>query len=377
MTHTFRPGTRENTQLIIGSIGASGSGKTYSLFELATGLAYPEASNAEELAAIIQKEGRNRIAVIDTERGRALHYAPPPGQRADPWADSATFAFDHMAMEPPFSPQAYQEAAESADDAGYTVVIIDSGSHEWAGEGGVLEWQETEMQEAAERRAKRYNRQVGFQDLEAVKMQSWIKPKMAHKKLVGRLTTLRAHLLIALRGEQKVHMGKDPNDPKKTVVITPADLPPNKRWSPVCEKDFPYELTMSFVLSPEEPGVPIPLKLQKQHRPFIPLDRPISIETGRALAGWAGGSTAKTSPASTGQQTRSAGGKRTPEQLTGDFEETVRACNYVQELKDLWDRAAKFREGLEARGNDQLLRRCQDAYDLRLDELSRQSAGNE
>lgn len=370
MTHTFRRGVRDNTQLIIGGIGASGSGKTYSLFELAQGLAYPEASNAEELAKIIEAEGKNRIVSIDTERGRALHYAPPPGERPDPWRQgSATFAFDHALLEPPFSPDHYQELIEAADDAGYRVIILDSGSHEWTGEGGVLEWQEAEMQEMAERRAARFNRAVGYQDLEAVKMQSWIKPKMAHKRLVGRLTTLRAHLLIALRGEEKVHMEKDPNNPKKTVVVAAKDLPENKRWSPVCEKSFPFELTMSFVLSPDNPGYPIPLKLQEQHRAFLPTDRPISIETGRQLAGWAGGAQ-QTGPAS-------ATTRRTPEQLTQGYIDGLKSSldgGQVDSLKDLAayeERASKFLGQLQ-NGHPALRKRCDEATNARNYELQQQ-----
>jgi hypothetical protein len=43
------------------------------------------------------------------------------------------------------------------------------------------------------------------------------------------------------------------------------------------------------------PGVPIPIKLQSQHRPLFPLDKPITRETGRRLAEWArGGSSAPT-----------------------------------------------------------------------------------
>lgn len=387
MTHTFRPATREGTQLIIGSIGASGSGKTYSLFEIATGLAYPEASNADELAAIIAKEGRNRIVSIDTERGRALHYAPPPGQRPDPWKQgAATFAFDHAELHPPFSPQAYQDMVEAADDAGYQVIIVDSGSHEWAGEGGILEMFEADQYERAKRKANWNNRdgtqrEPSYQDLEAVKMSAWIKPKMAHKKLVGRLTTLRAHLLIALRGEEKVHMEKDPNNPKKTVVVQAADLPPNKRWTPICEKSFPFELTMSFVLEPDRPGFPIPLKLQEQHREYVPLDRPLSIETGRRLAGWAGGTASgpgvappasKPAQAEPQKETQPTGKQQSDaERIADKLKTKIRDSSDVAALKTLWDSAASFRAQLEERDLTTILQSCQDAYDLRLDELSR------
>jgi hypothetical protein len=51
-----------------------------------------------------------------------------------------------------------------------------------------------------------------------------------------------------------------------------------------------YEMTISLLLTPENPGVPIPIKpLQAQHRAAIHLDRPLSEETGRLLGEWAAG----------------------------------------------------------------------------------------
>ena len=47
-------------------------------------------------------------------------------------------------------------------------------SHVWSGDGGVLDWQEEELQ-----------RMSGgdWQKAERVKMASWIKPKVSHKKM--------------------------------------------------------------------------------------------------------------------------------------------------------------------------------------------------
>ena len=59
MTFTFRPGVRENVGLLIGLIGASGSGKTYTAMRLASGIC----------------KSNEKFAVIDTEAGRAKHYA--------------------------------------------------------------------------------------------------------------------------------------------------------------------------------------------------------------------------------------------------------------------------------------------------------------
>src|SRR5688572_12024624 len=107
MTYTFRKAVRTNTSTLIALAGSSGSGNTYSAIRLARGL--------------VGHHGK--VVVIDTEPGRALHYAD-------------RFDFDHLDMQPPFSPQAYQGAIEAAEKAGYGAIVIDSMSHEWAGDGG-------------------------------------------------------------------------------------------------------------------------------------------------------------------------------------------------------------------------------------------------
>jgi hypothetical protein len=61
-------------------------------------------------------------------------------------------------------------------------------------------------------------------------------------------------------------------------------------WIPVCEKNLPYELTLFFLVLPDKPGVPVPIKaLQEQHRHLFPTDKAITEESGAALAEWARG----------------------------------------------------------------------------------------
>lgn len=259
MPYDFRPAVRANTSVLVGLSGASGSGKTLSALKLATGLARG-----------------GKIAFIDTERGRALHYAPAPGQEADPSRN--TFAFDHLELDPPFAPDAYLGAIVAAEERGARVIVVDSFSHEWEGEGGVLDMQEAEFARMGAR--------------EAVKMTSWIKPKGAHKKMMSRLIQCRAHLVICLRAQEKIKIVKGPNG--KQEIVAAEARPENERWEPICEKRFPYELTVSFVLTPTAPGIPVPVKLQSQHAPFFPLDKHLDEAAGAALAAWSTGAAAPT-----------------------------------------------------------------------------------
>jgi len=251
MAFSFRPAVRENVGLLIGLSGASGSGKTYSAFRLAKGIA-----------------GDKPFAVIDTEAGRAKHYAD-------------AFRFDHGDLKPPFRPDAYSGAIDAADKAGYPVIIVDSASHEWAGEGGILDWQEDELQRMAG---------DDYKKRESCKMAAWITPKVAHKQMVQRLLQVRAHLILCFRAEPKIEMVRGADG--KMEIREKQSLTGLHGWIPICEKNLPYELTASFLLMADRPGVPQPIKLQQQHRALFPLDEPITEASGARLAAWAKGGAA-------------------------------------------------------------------------------------
>lgn len=248
MPFQFRPAIREQVTLLIGLTGASGTGKTMSAMRLASGMT----------------EKGKRFAVIDTEARRSLHYAD-------------MFSFDMAELRPPFRPSAYLEAIKAAADAGYKVIVGDSVSHEWAGEGGILDWQEEEL-----------TRMAGddYRKREACKMASWIKPKMGHKQMVQGMLQIKANLILCFRAEEKIGMEKDQNG---KMVIVP------KGWQPICEKSLPYELTVSFLLTPDRPGYPQPIKLQEQHKAIFPLDKPINEESGLKIYEWAKGGSPKAS----------------------------------------------------------------------------------
>jgi hypothetical protein len=93
----------------IGLCGVAGSGKTLTALKLAQSLG-------------------KRIALVDTENNSSVLY----GDRID---------FDVLNLEPPFEVTKYIDAIHTAESAGYDVLILDSISHAWAGEGGILDTQ--------------------------------------------------------------------------------------------------------------------------------------------------------------------------------------------------------------------------------------------
>jgi AAA domain len=130
--------------------GPSGSGKTYSALAIASGLGAP-------------------IALIDTEKGGADFYADQ-------------FTFDRVQLES-YAPTSYIKMLEAAEAERYPIVIIDSLSHEWMGEGGVL---------ALVDKA----RGKGGNDFTA-----WRGPGDLHNKLIEAMLSSPFHLIVTLRSK--------------------------------------------------------------------------------------------------------------------------------------------------------------------------------
>lgn len=255
MSYTFKRAVREQVPLIIGLSGGTGSGKTMSAMRLAAGMS----------------QGKP-FCVIDTENGRASHYADQ-------------FVFDVLDLRAPFTPEAYALAIQAADKAGYSVVVVDSMSHVWAGDGGVLDWQEDELERMAG---------ADWQRREACKMAAWIKPKMAHKHMMQALLQVKAHLILCFRAEEKIEMTKVNG---KLEVRKKETLIGKDGWVPICEKNVPFEATCSFLLLASDPGKPHSIKLQEQHKPFFKPASCIDEYAGEQLAKWAKGGTKTPAPA--------------------------------------------------------------------------------
>lgn len=310
MAFTFRAAARENVGLLIGLSGGTGSGKTFTAMRLAKGIA-----------------GGKPFAVIDTEAGRAKHYADQ-------------FRFDHGDLKPPFRPDAYAEAIAAADAAGYPVIVVDSTSHEWAGEGGILDWQDEELDRMAG---------TDWKKREACKMAAWIKPKVSHKKMVQRLLQVRAHLILCFRAEPKVEMVRVDG---KMEIREKQSLTGLHGWIPITEKNLPYELTASFLLMPDKPGVPLPIKLQEQHRALFPLDKPITEESGARLTAWASGG----APAATATKAAAPKGQDT-EADTGDWLTVIADAKNANDIRSIAKQIEKVKHTL----SDAALKKLRDA----------------
>jgi len=168
---TVETATRGVVKPLIGTYGKSGGGKTRSALILARGIVGPA----------------GKITLIDTENRRGSIFADviPGGYRV-------------LNFDAPFSPARYKAAVElAAKDS--DIVVVDSMTHEWDGEGGVLDMQEAELHRmAGDDWGKR----------EKCKMAAWIKPKQEHKFFVQYLLRCPLPVICCLRAQEKTHMVK-------------------------------------------------------------------------------------------------------------------------------------------------------------------------
>lgn len=253
----IKKATRQGVKPLIGMYGKSGSGKTYSALLLARGIAGPN----------------GKVRLIDSESGRGSIFA-----------DLVPGGYEVIDLDPPFSPDAYSEAIDVAEQ-GADVVVVDSLSHCWSGEGGVLDMQEAEL-----------TRMAGndWGKREACKMAAWIKPKFQHKKFTQRLLRCKCALICCLRGEEKTHMIRDGN---KNKVVT------DEFSSPLYDPRFIFELLVNFetVAQDGQGGFVIPRKItHPQIAPLLPkANEQIGIKHGELIAKWCaapGGTVAASKP---------------------------------------------------------------------------------
>jgi len=156
MSFIIRKAKRKNKKLRIGLSAASGFGKTYSSLLLAKGILGGDLS---------------KCCVIDSENDSASLY--------DNLGEYST-----IALQAPYSPERYIEAITAAEQAGFEVIVVDSITHEWEGDGGCLEIQ-----------AK-----LGG------KYQDWAKVTPRHNAFINKILTSSSHIITTVRRKQDYEM---------------------------------------------------------------------------------------------------------------------------------------------------------------------------
>ena len=220
----IRPATRTGSKVVIGIAGPSGSGKTLTALYIARGMV----SKASE------------VGFLDTENRRGSLYS-----------DSLDAPFMIGDLYPPFSPKRYTQAIKEFQDAGVKVLVIDSVTHEWEGEGGCDDI------------ANNGNS----------KMPNWKMAKSEHKRFMNTLLQSDMHIICCIRARDKVSFV----NPSKPVALG---------IQPICEKNFMFEMTASMMMYDEGKRQEF-LKMPDALRAaFGNGQNYIGESTGRAIAEW-------------------------------------------------------------------------------------------
>ncbi len=224
----FKKASRSESKLKLAITGPSGSGKTYSALLLAKGLG-------------------GKIAVIDSENGSAALYAQ-------------TFDFDTMTISPPYTTEKYNAAINGAVDAGYDVVIVDSITHAWSGEGGLL----SQKEQLDARGGNSYT--------------NWAKITPKHEAFIGTILHSKIHVIATMRSKQD-YVLSDRNG---------KQVPQKVGMAPVQRDGAEYEFT-------------VVLDVAMNHEAQASKDRTglfdgqifkISEKTGQTLKAWLNGAVA-------------------------------------------------------------------------------------
>ena len=216
----FKKAERTQQKCKCAITGPSGAGKTHSALLIASGLAET-----------------GKVAMIDTENGSGALY-------------SDLIDYDYVKLSPPYTPDAYVEMINEAEQAGYEVLIIDSLTHAWSGSGGILD----------------------LHDARGGNFQAWAKVMPCHNQMINKIQSSDMHIIATIRSKTAYEV--EQND--KKVKVKKLGLKPEQKDS------IDYEFTTVFDLernhyatcSKDRTGI-------FDNKIFIP-----SKATGQALLQW-------------------------------------------------------------------------------------------
>lgn len=183
-TPIFQKAQRRKAKLRLALCGPSGSGKTYSALKIAKGMG-------------------GKIALLDTENGSGQLYC-----------DIADY--DAAEIAPPFTVEKYIGAIKGAESAGYDILIIDSLTHAWAGQGGLLE-------------------EVDKRKSSANSFSAWRHVTPMHNTLVDTILQSKMHIIVTMRSKTAYEIEKDERG---------KAVPVKKGMAPIQRDGLEYEFTV-------------------------------------------------------------------------------------------------------------------------------------
>lgn len=229
----FEEFTRKGTSALICLFGFSGCGKTLSAINIAQGLG-------------------GKTFFLDTETGRGRVYAE----------DAKGFTYGELT--PPFTPERYITALRQIQRGGFDNLIIDSGSHEWDGLGGMLE--------IADNKELAAGKNIG--------LAKW-SVKNRHKSFMGTLMASRMNVLICLRAKDRyVQEGRG----KDMEIYMDG-------FVPIQERNFKYDMMIQLPMPEDGQGRYLMdrkagFKCPRDLLPAFEEGKQINFEVGVRIAEW-------------------------------------------------------------------------------------------
>jgi hypothetical protein len=255
--------SRKKVKIKMNIASPSGFGKTYSSLQLGIGIT----GNWE------------KIAVIDTENDSASLY-------------SHLGPFKTLRLDPPYTPDRYIEAIETCEKAGMELIIIDSITHVWKGQGGILE----------------------YQNALGGRYQDWAKATPLYQKWLNKILQSNCHIITTNRKKQAYNMITEGNRTKVEKIGLEDEI----------RESYDYEVMLAFDI------------VNKNHMAKASKDRTglfvnlpefvITPETGRIILNWC-----------------QSGSEITADVILG----RIGDCSTIQELLSLYKMFPQFQESLK------------------------------
>lgn len=217
----FTPAVKEQLKARVAIDGPTGSGKTWTALQWARILAGADGA----------------VGVIDTENRSAAYYAAPPtgGKQRARWFDPP-YTFGHLPVSAPYDPRQLaqlidQAGAELGDDG---VLVIDSLTHYWSGEGGTRD-----IVDAAAERA-RGNSFAG-----------WKEGTPAQRYMLDKIIHAPCHIVVTMRSkmeyilEEVTRNGRTIQQPRKVGMAPEQRSGVEYEFTLVLDMDHEHRLVVS------------------------------------------------------------------------------------------------------------------------------------
>lgn len=188
--------SRKKAKIRLSLAGPTGYGKTTSALMIAYGIV----------------QDWDKIAVIDTENQSASFYSDHTFGNGFHVGE-----FQTIQLSPPYTPEKYQASIKECEEAGIEVIIIDSVTHVWTGQGGLLE----------------YNNSLGSNTF-----QNWAKTTPRYQKWLDSILQSKCHVITTNRKKQAYALVDD-NGKKKVE---------KKGMEDQIRDGYDYEMTIAFEL---------------------------------------------------------------------------------------------------------------------------------